>query len=174
MAADEGRNVERFVAPPPGEPDISLPGRHEMRIRIALPDDKSIERRCSLRSTLFDYLNGCGRVEMEYINIRYVCTRAGQQVGAGLTNASAEYSAAQVGMMPGNFRVFANAMNVGDIMEKKLMIPGNLSKQIQPVSSLLPDFAFYIIKDAAACVLIEFVLTVYGPVIHNDDVTSLK
>jgi len=177
MATDTATDRLVTFAPARPEPDISLSGFHTVRhiVTVESPgNNKSFSMAKPLKELFADYLLGCGRVEVKSIVVIYNSSAAGQTISAGLANALGSFTHAQVGMSSGNFLVTSNAMNAGDHYRKELDIPGNLSRQIQPVSSMLPDFKFYLSVDPGMACSFEVELNVFGPVVHRHLSSALK
>lgn len=162
--SDESKNVEIGLPQARGEPDISMPGFHKLRLRVSFLGETK-DTSGTLRVWFSKHLLGMGRVEVDEINVRYCAKAAGKTFSVGIVNAASNVTAATIGMIRGNFTAVSNAYNAGVMHEHSLSVPGNLSKQIQPVSSLLPDFKVCISQDAEVSSLIEFVLLVYGETI---------
>jgi len=165
MAADESRGIEKHLPAPPSEPDISLPGFHLCHYLVTFSSACTTSFTC--RAAFYDELLGMGRVELESLKIRYQLPKAGMAIYAGVANAMASYEVKQVAGAPGGLCVVSNAMNAGDMHEKEIVVPGNLSTQIQPVSSMLPDFKVYLGIPGDAVVNVEFTFRVYGPVVKR-------
>lgn len=163
---DQDRATESFISAPPSEPDISLPGFHLERMRITFDDDL-LTLDTTMAALFATVLEGVGRVEVDSIHLRYSASQAGLTICAGLVNARSNATAKQVGMTRGNISTTSNAMNTGVLHERELSIPGCFSRQIQPTSSLLPDFKFVLSRDAGLRVHVEFVLRIYGERMQN-------
>jgi len=170
--SDESQKIESYVAAAPSEPDISLPGSHLYRARVSY--DSKVNVQMLLRVAFQDQLRGMGRVEIEEICVRYSTIKSGLTISCGIVNATATLKVAAIGMRRGNFKVTSNAMNAGDLFEKDVQIPGNLSRQIQPISSLLPDFKFCLEIDDGVTANVEFVFRVFGEVIRDFEAGDLK
>jgi hypothetical protein len=169
--ADEDKHVDKSLPTPPTEPDISLPGVHTWRLQVWGSDARDV---CwSVRKGLSDHLLGKGRVEIDKIVLRFTASAAGQYVYAGIVNALASRSAKQVGATPGGISHVSNAYNSGVMHEHVLLIPGNVSRQIQPVSSLLPDFNFCLSHSNGVNVNVTFEMRVYGDVIEYFDAAAV-
>jgi len=168
---DEAHAVEKFLPAPPSEPDISLPGFHDLHCLVNFQD---YDHHFLLREVFADVFKGCGRVDCEGITIRYSTTSAGQKVLAGVANAIGNYTVEQVSMARGNLYSTSNAFNVGVLEEKTFVIPGNVSRQVCPISSMLPDFRFYLYVSKGAQAHVEFHFRVFGPVIRRFFTTDLQ
>lgn len=170
--SDESKIVDTYVRQAPSEPDISLPGFHVKRVRIALNDKLPLSH--TLASLLEEeVLLGCGRVEIANIHVLYTATRSGLTIMAGLVNARSNATMAQIAMTRGNFAVTSNAMNAGVMHVHDLSIPGIFSRQIQPTSSLLPDFKLCVKHDPGIMAQLELELNVYGEEIVTYDIADL-
>jgi hypothetical protein len=162
--ADEANQVDRIVAPAPREPDRSLGGSFLWRQLITCeePNTGGFQMNTTMRKMFEKQLIGCGRVEVKSIYITYLACKSGLSVAASVVNAISTEDCSVLGMERGNFMVVSNALNTGIQQRHDLEIPGWVSRQIQPVSSLLPDFRLSVAADRGMKLHVEVVLEVFG------------
>lgn len=166
MSDQESKNVSKDLPPAPSDVgDISLSGFHKHEFCFDVDTAKDFEKKGLVRVVLKNFLVGMGRVELEKVQVRYTTSKSGDYVYAGFANALFNQSAKTICRMPGNFYVVSNSMNTGVQHEKDLFISGLFSKQLQPVSSQLPDAQFAIGAAQGVSLMVVFHVIVHGPIV---------
>lgn len=160
----EETNVAKFENQAPTEPNISVrePYEHLYVLRVD-GAGKAFAFNKTLRDIIGSDFEGYGRVDLYQLDVRYKCRDAGLTVKMGVGHADFVASADVVSMRPGGLNVTSNAMNAGTQITEKIVIPGLYSRQIVPVSSMLPGFRLYLTADAKVDVALHIYLKTYGP-----------
>lgn len=156
---DEDKSVDKSLPAPPSEPDISLSGFHEFRADVFFTN---MSHSFLLQQAFADEFQGVGRVELVDVEVTYIHTQANQRVAAGFANAQANYTVDQIAMS-GGFMAQSNSLTIGVMHKHTLIIPGYVSRQIQPISSLLPGVKFHIAVSAGVGCSVCFKFHIFGP-----------
>jgi len=106
-----------------------------------------------------------GKVDIVSLELRFVTTAAAQKVTAGMSNANATLTENQVGMgLFGHCHV-SNQFNMGIESSWKFVVPDIYSAQVQPASSMVPGFKFYLNASASVRLNLIIFLKFHGPMI---------
>lgn len=135
----------------------------------ATPTTTSFTIAQTMNELLKDDLAGLSKLDLVKLCVRYKMTAEDQTISAGVWNSGATIDAMTAAGMPGGFSVTSNKYSYGKLETVEIIPPGIYSRQIQPTSSHLPNFKFYLEANKNMMVWIHVYLKFHGPLlVHRD------
>jgi hypothetical protein len=147
----------------PLEPNVTKELDYNCCISLLMEHEGELFSSSTLASLLSSYLKGMGNVDLVELEMAYHLGASGARIAAAIVNENRAIEKDQIISIPGCVQKTANAMNYGETVHVKLFVPDVLSRQIQPVSSLLPNFKLYILASANTVVNLTFKIKFHGP-----------
>jgi len=115
---------------------------------------KSVQN--TLDQVLSAHLVGLGNVQLVELKIIFKAESAGDYIYAGFCHANKSIKTKSLGMYSGGIAYTANSYNYGTKHTETLMVPVNLTRQIQPVSSQHPATRLQILASKNMEVILEW------------------
>jgi len=144
----------------PNDPSIATEHLETHLHSITLGSVRKISEPFSV--LLKDKLVGCGQVDLVELSIKFVSNDAKQKLMAGYIAVGTPIAIEQASLQKGGIRHCTNTMNYGTMEEFAMVVPDVFSRQIQPVSSLLPTPQFMLEASDGASVCINIAYKVHG------------
>jgi len=150
------------TAAAPIEGNISTEHPYTHLVYVSVPQEKNYKDViCKL---VVDHLKGCGRVDLVKIDAIIITSAPGATVKIGFAEAGSSLSIDQVSTKPNGVHHVANAFNVGIKVQESIIPEDTFSRQLQPVSSMLPTPQIYISTSKDVMVTMVVFLKVHGVV----------
>lgn len=120
-----------------------------------------------LNTLIKDQLTGCANVDLYKLEVKFKCTASGKSIAFGVYNSNATLTLEELGGVDTAVSFTSNSMTYGQMHTEEIIIPDHLTRQIQPASSLLPGFKFYLYADEGISVWVNMYVKVHGPRRHR-------
>lgn len=164
----EGAVTERLAQPSaPQEPILSKEQdfSHVFMIQISpAANATSLSANFTINRLISEELKGAGMVTLVSLSVSYMATGKDQKITCAIANSASNYSELQLQhLMTGHSHV-STAYNYGVRNTVELIIPDTLSRQIQPISALLPSLSMWVHADAQISLAIHLRVKVHGPI----------
>jgi hypothetical protein len=145
--------VEKLDSPAPMEPNIST--EHPWTDVIFL--DALRTQAQSWNSLLKEYLEGTSNVDIVAIELKLNLMEEKQHCFVGFQEVGGSVSTKALAGKSSGLRVYSNPLKLGDELYYRFIPEDNMSRQIRPQSSLLPEMKFCtdISEDAQATFTIK-------------------
>lgn len=111
-----------------------------------------------------DKMAGAGNVSLYKLELMYAFTKKGHSISAGIANANLTLTEDEVAMSPEGLFFQATEMGPYEKRTEELVVPDTLSRQIQPVSSMLPGWKLHIHASEGVKVSVAMYVKVHGPI----------
>jgi len=162
-------DVETVKSLPPAPMEEAITGDLPYNLQLQFSSEVTKEQNISstLHQMLATELHGMGKVDLYELIIEYCTTSSKQKIRAGVGNSNATESMKHISMKPGGLSFTSNEHTYGAKDEVTLIVPNTFTRQIQPASSHLPSFKFYLNADQNIDIMVLFRLKVHGPIIKN-------
>lgn len=158
----EQQTVESITSRAGTEPNISVEHPFTHVITIYCSAGSKVDS--TLDTLLASHLVGTGRVDLVKIHASAQCTTAGSSVMIGFCEVGANIALSSLAMRENGFKLVANAMNVGAVVQADLIPEDRLSYQIRPVSSMLPTMKIKAAVSEDASLNLVLYIKVHGPI----------
>jgi len=155
----EDEQNHQVTAPPSYEPNISTDHVWTDVIYVELKGDKKDQ---TVASYVSDMLLGCGNVALVKMQVTSVPMKDNSFFKMGFHDAGSNPSINQVALKPNGIFRTANAMTRGIRGMDEVQPEDTMSRQIRPISSMLPELKVMYEKDADTVVTMAFFLNVRG------------
>jgi len=142
------------------EPNISVehPFSHEFNFNIAGKYTYS----GSIMELVQSWLAGCGKVDLVSLELKFKMLEEKQTMQIGFCDLNSSLTIDQVAMKLNGVDITSNARTVGDEYVKNLIPEDTLSRQLQPISSMLLATKIMIAKDEKVRANLIIRLKVHG------------
>jgi len=168
MSDPSNVSVVAVTAPAPIEPNISREHEFNRMLTISVHVNKwadSVEKLCGKN------LQGCGRVDFVSMQVKMIPLKDGAWAKFGVCEVGSSYTTDDVAMKPNGEYFVANPWNTGNSKLVNVMPEDTLSRQMRPISALLPTMKFLLEKSDDMKMTIVLKLQVHG-LVHT--LISLK
>jgi len=152
--------TQQFTSQAPIEGNISTEHVFTDRVVINMGSTNSFSGTIDI--LLAEVLEGCGRVDLCSITLVCKTTAASQYVKAGFCAAGSSCTLEQASMQENGINLTSNAYTYGHKETYKMIPTDTLSRQIRPVSSMLPTLQIKIEKSKDASVTMMIDIKVHG------------
>jgi len=153
--------VDSLTGKAPYDPSIATQHEFTDVIYVAFADkklqfDDTVVNLCSA------HLAGCGKVDLVDITISGVCTAADQTLAVGITSTVSGMTITQVALKSNGYYHVSNDYTRGIPFRHTLVPEDTVSRQIQPVSAMLPTMKLMVLRSEGVVLTLEIKLKVSG------------
>ncbi len=132
-------------APPEGAIHLKRPYNYRFSLNLIGADGSdTFSKVDTLQNLLASKLVGMGKVRLVSMAINYIGKTDTSELYVGIYNAAGSLTMREAATQKGGVLVLPNSFVKGIQHERELVVPGEYSSQIQPVSSELPAWNLYI------------------------------
>lgn len=159
-AATESNTTQSLTAPAPLEPFAANEQPYNFMV---IADVEVTNYADTVANLVSDYLEGCGNVDLVKIDATMLFSKASEFVYIGFSDANGSKGAKTYAMRPDGYAYKAGVNIPGSAVVVELLPPNIYSRQLQPVSSLLPTLKIHIAKSETVDMQMRLYVKIHGP-----------